>query len=265
MMRTRNPLILHQDENEIAKIRDYVVSWYEKNWKNREIESFCYDLSRPEDRLKIFVLGIFFNCILREDEALQIFKEMEVHGFISLSQLDRFEENVKRVISELEKRDGMSHRILKLQDIVDSVSVAERLFSQESDIVGIYRRMNGPEEFIRYLYDQLSDVKVKLFWLCREYRNLLQIPNEYCYVPDRHVTRFLWNVALISRENNFSLDDCLKISKAMSEHLGNRYFDLPFMRFHQKKCKNRKGCPCEISCRFNPRTDDNLDRFGLPR
>ena len=76
MMRTRNPLILHQDENETAKIRDYVVSWYKKNYREKEIECFEYDLTRPENRLKVFILGIFFNCEFQEQKALDIFREM---------------------------------------------------------------------------------------------------------------------------------------------------------------------------------------------
>jgi len=76
MMKTRNPLILHQDENEITNIRDLIVSWYEKNCKQREIERFEYDLTRPENRLKVFILGIFFNCEFQEKKALDIFREM---------------------------------------------------------------------------------------------------------------------------------------------------------------------------------------------
>ena len=256
MMRTRNPLILYRNENEIAKIRDLVVSRYEKNCKEREIERFEYDLTRPENRLKVFVLGIFFNCEFHEKKALDIFREMDKKGYLRLEELDNFENNLKTTIRSLERRTGRSHNILRTQDIIDSVIVAKDLFSQDGDIVKLYKK-NDPKKFVEYLYSRLSGIKVKLFWICRELRDLLKIPREFCYVPDRHVVRFLWNMKAISREGNLSLDDCFKLSKWMSLHLDNEYFDLPFMRFHQEKCKNQIGCSCEIgNCRFNQRVSN---------
>jgi len=251
MMRTKNPLILHQDENETAKIRDYVVSWYEKNYREKEIERFEYDPIRPENRLKVFILGIFFNCEFHEKKALDIFREMDKKGHLCLEELENFENNLKTTIQSLEHRTGKSHNILRTQDIIDSVIVAKNLFSQDGDIVKLYQE-NDPKKFVEYLYGSLSGIKVKLFWICRELRHLLRIPREFCYVPDRHVVGFLWNVRAISRNSNLSLDDCFKLSRWMSLHLDNEYFDLPFMRFHQGKCKDQIGCPCEIrNCRFN--------------
>jgi len=44
-------------------VRNIVVTWYEEYHKSEEKEVFNYDLSKFEDRLKVFVLGIFLNCI----------------------------------------------------------------------------------------------------------------------------------------------------------------------------------------------------------
>jgi hypothetical protein len=245
-------LWLSKSLDEITRLRDLVVGWYDKNWKDKDPETFAYDLSKPGDRLKVFVLGIFFNCIFREDLALEVFKEIEARDAISPNQLPQFESNVNRAISELQRKDGKSRRTLKLQDIVDSVAVTERLFSREGDVARMYKTINDPRKFVAQLYDDLSGMKVKLFWLCREFRHFLQIPEEYCYVPDSHVRKLLWNTGLISGnvKNNPSLNDCFEISKAMSEYLSNCYFDLPFMRFHQNVCKDEPGCSCEMSCRW---------------
>ena len=249
----RNPLITLQNKEEMRKIRDIAVTWYEKYCKDKEIEFFDYDLSRSEGRLKIFILGIFFNCVFQEGKALDIFNEMEQQGYIDLTKLDDFEVNIKNVIRILERKTGERYGILKMQNLIDSVHAAKKLFSKKDDIIGIYRKQKTPKQFIRFLKQKLQGITIKLFWICREYRDVLKIPKEYCYVPDRHVTRFLYNIKLLSRRKiTYSLEECFKISRAMSEYLDNKYFDLPFMRYHQEKCKDKKGCTCELDCRFNP-------------
>jgi len=255
MMSKRNPLIPDQDKNEMAKIRDLVVSWYEKKCREREIERFDYDLRRLENRLKLFVLGIFFNCIFQEKKALDIFREMDNKGHVRLEELGDFENNLKTTIRSLERTTGKSYKILRTQDIVNSVLIVKDLFSQAGDIVKLYEEKKDPKKFVECLYSSFFGIKVKFFWMCRELRSLLGIPREFCYVPDRHVVRFLWNVKVISRCGNLSLDDCFQLSEWMSLHLDNEYFDLPFMRFHQKKCMDRIGCSCKIgNCRFNQNT-----------
>jgi len=116
----------------------------------------------------------------------------------------------------------------------------------------MFKEMKSPREFVLLLREKLHGVSVKLFWICREYRSLLGIPDEYCYVPDRHVTKFLYNVNMLSKwKNTYSINEYFDISKMMSLYLKNKYFDLPFMRYHQEKCKDRIGCWCEIEkCRF---------------
>ena len=155
-------------------------------------------------------------------------------------------------MQSLQQKTGKSHKVLRTQDLVDSVLVAKDLFSDDGDIVKLYLGKRNPKKFVEYLYSRLFGIKVKLFWICREFRQPLRIPKEYCYIPDRHVVRFLWNVRVISRKGNFTLDDYFQLSKWMSLHFDNEYFDLPFMRFHQEKCKDQIGCSCEIrNCRFN--------------
>jgi len=157
-------------------------------------------------------------------------------------------------MQSLQQRTGKSYKILRTQDLLDSVLVAKDLFSDDGDIVKLYMEKKDPKKFVEYLYSRLSGIKVKLFWICREFRGLLTIPREFCYVPDRHVVRFLWNMKAISRNSNLSLGDCFQLSKWMSLHVNNEYFDLPFMRFHREKCMDRIGCSCEIgNCRFNRR------------
>ena len=56
----KTPLILPISKEEAEKIRDAVVTWYEKQYKDREIEVFDYELSKSEDRLKALIFGIFF-------------------------------------------------------------------------------------------------------------------------------------------------------------------------------------------------------------
>lgn len=256
---------LESKKEELATIRDIVVDWYERKCLDDEIESFDYDLTRYQDRLKIFILGIFFNCVFQEKKALRIFEEMESTGCLQFSELDDFELNLKETIRRLKWKTGRSHGILKMQDLIDSVHTTKRLFSREGDIISIFHDNQEPEDFIQFLYEKLSGVKAKLFWICREYRKLFDIPNEYCYVPDSHVTKFLYNMRFLKRKV-FSLDECLEISRNMSEYLGNEYFDLPFMRYHQVKCKDEKGCTCQIkTCRFNVTTSDRLEDWMKKR
>jgi len=235
------------------EIRDIIVSWYEKNYLDREIEFFDYNLTRKQDRLKIFILGVFFNCIFQEEKALNIFREMEKCGYLELNELDDFETNLKGVMMILEEKTGRSYKILKIQNIIDSVIVLKDMFSMKGDVITIFDEKRDVEKFINYLYRKLSGIKAKLFWICRKCRDLFQISEKYCYVPDSHVTKFLYNVGFLGKRKVFSLDECIEISKNMNKFLGNKYFDLPFMRYHQikcKKCERGKTNRCEIEeCR----------------
>jgi len=248
----KSPLILSQNKEETEKVRNVVVTWYEKHQKDKEKEFFNYDLSKRDDRLKVFILGIFFNCVFQETKALKIFKEMENRGYITLDKLNDFEQNVKNVIKDLRRKTDEKYGILKMQNLVDSVLVAKQVFSKKDDIIGIFKEKNSPREFVVFLREALHGISVKLFWICREYRNLLGIPEEYCYVPDRHVTKFLHNIKFLAKRKPFySLEEYFKISRAMSNYLRNDYFDLPFMRYHQTNCKDKLGCNCEIeNCRW---------------
>jgi len=246
-------------EERFHKIRDVVVHWYETNCLKSEIESFDYDLSKKEGRLKIFILGIFFNCIFQEEKALQIFREMESHGYLEFNELNNFENNIKGVMKNLEMKTGKSWGILKIQSIINSVQALNEIFSKEDDIIEIFNEMGNIEDFIKYLYEKMSDVKAKLLWICRECRDYFHIPVEYCYVPDSHVIKFLYNVRFLRRKGGYSLEDCIEISRNMARFLGNKYFDLPFMRYHQEKCtKCEEGKPskCGIECRLNTKTYD---------
>jgi len=253
----RRPLILPKTKKEMENIRNIVVAWYEdyKKHENDYIKiDFNFDLSKPEDRLKTFILGIFFNCVIQEKKALEIFKEMENRGYLALDKLDDFEPNVKNVIKDLERKNGQKYGILKMQNLVDSVLATKELFQKKDDIIGIFREKKNPREFVIFLKGKLHGISVKLFWICREYRKLLGISDEYCYVPDRHVKKFLYNINFLTRKQPYSLEEYFMISKTMSIYLKNDYFDLPFMRYHQsmcKECENGKKSKCEIkNCRW---------------
>jgi len=235
------------------KVRDIVVDWYEKNCLENEIESFNYDLSKKEDRLKIFILGVFFNCIFQEEKALRLFLEMEKGDYLKLDELDNFEDNFKNVMKELKKKTGNSWKVLKIQNMIDSVQSLKEIFAEEDDIIDILRE-KGVEDSIKYFYETMSGVKAKLLWICRECRNHFQIPEDYCYVPDSHVIKFLYNIGFLRKKTYFSLDECIEISKHMAKFFGNKYYDLPFMRYHQvkcTKCERGKISVCEIKCRFS--------------
>lgn len=250
-------VFLESKKKKFHEIRDFVVNWYEKNCLEREIESFNYDLTKKEDRLKIFVLGVFFNCIFQEEKALEIFREMEKRGYLELDELDDFEGNSKKVIAILEKETGKSHKILKIQSMINSVKALKEMFSKEGDVISIFDEKGNIEEFVRFLYKELSGIKAKLFWICRECRDLFQIPARYCYVPDSHVKKFLYNIGFLSRKDIYSLEEYFAISKNMARFLSNKYFDLPFMRYHQikcKRCEEGKTSKCEIDCRFAPKS-----------
>jgi len=248
---------LEFEKESFHEIRDIVVSWYEKNCLENEIESFDYDLTKREDRLKIFVLAVFFNCVFQEVKALGIFREMEKRGYLELDELDNFESNLKNVMGILKLQTGRSYKILKIQNMIDSVKAIKELFLQEGDIIGIFKEKGNIEEFVKFLFSKLSGIKVKLFWICRECRDLFKISEEYCYVPDSHVTKFLYNIGFLTKRGQFSLEDCIEISRNMARFLGNKYFDLPFMRYHQSncaKCEKGKTTRCEIDCTLSEKS-----------
>lgn len=235
------------------RIRDLVVNWYEKSCLQDEIESFDFDFSKKEDRLRLVTLGIFFNCIFQETKALRLFAEMDKAGYLKLDELGNFEANLKDVMESMERKTRKSWKILKIQNMIDSINALECIFSEEDDIVGLIQE-KGIEGFIKYLYCELSGIKAKLMWICRECRGYFQIPEAYCYVPDSHVNKFLYNIGFINNLKIFSLEECMQISEGMSRVLCNKYFDLPYMRYHQKKCKPcEKGnnVKCEIQCTIN--------------
>lgn len=246
-----------------TRIRDLVLTWYEENCLQREIEHFAFDLSKEEERLKVIMLGVFFNNIFQETRALVLFKEMEKARYLNYQELINFENNLKLVIEGLERQTGQSWGILKIQEIIDSARALVKLPYEEGDVFDILSR-EGAESFIKYLYGILRGTKAKLFWICRESRQHFHIPERYCYVPDSHVNRFLYNIGFLKNFRVFSLDECLQISKDMSLLLGNEYFDLPYMRYHQKKCKNcEKGrkSECQIECRFSNRIETEFKRL----
>jgi len=241
------------EEGRFRKVRDIVVDWYEKNCLENEIESFNYDLSKKEDRLKLFILGVFFNCVFKEKKALKIFSEMERHGYLVFDELDSFESNMKKVLKELEIETGEPWGVLKIQNIIDSIQALKKIFAEEDDVISIFRE-KGVEGSIYYFYERMSEIKAKLLWICRESREYFQIQDEYCYVPDGHVIKFLYNSGFLRRKGAFSMGECLEISREMSKFLGNKYYDLPCMRYHQKKCakcEKGKATLCMIECRFN--------------
>jgi hypothetical protein len=240
----------YSEKHRYSRIRDLVVEWYEKNCLQDENESFAFDLSKKEDRLKVIMLGVFYNCIFQETKALRLFKEMEKAGYLNYQELTNFENNLKHVMRNLERQTVKSWRILKIQNIIDSAKALEELFSEKDDVTDIIER-EGVESFIKYLYKELRGTKAKLMWICRECKNHFQIPEAYCYVPDSHVNKFLYNIGFLENLKVFSLEECLQISKNMSLLLGNKYFDLPYMRYHQKKCRScEKGrkVECQIEC-----------------
>jgi len=257
-MDTRNMFPSEVAEERFHKIRDIVVDWYEKNCLRTEIESFDYDLSKKEGRLKIFVLGIFFNCIFQEKKARQTFSEMERHGYLEIDELDNFEANMKNVIKNLNEKTGRSWKVLKIQDMIDSVRALKEIFSKEDDVIGILREKDV-EDFIKYFYEKMSGIKAKLFWICRECRDHFKISEEYCYVPDSHVISFLYNIRFLERKGVYSLEECIEISRDMAKFFSNKYFDLPFMRYHQemcKKCEQGNESGCKIACRLNRKSDE---------
>ena len=150
------------NEKRFHKIRDFVVDWYEKNCLRTEIESFDYDLSKKEDRLKVFILGIFFNCIFQEKKALKLFSEMESCGYLEFDELDDFEFNIKNVMKSLKEKTGKSWRVLKIQNMIDSVQALKEIFSEEDDIIAIFREKGEIEDFIEHLYKKMSGIKAKL-------------------------------------------------------------------------------------------------------
>lgn len=243
------------------KIRDIVVDWYEKNCLEDEIESFDYDLSKKENRFKIFILGVFFNCVFQEKKALGLFFEMEECGYLKFNELDNFEDNLKNVMKELKRKTGKSWKVLKIQNIIDSVHSLKEIFSKEDDVIGIFRERRHIEEVISYFYEQMTEVKAKLLWICRECREYFNILDEYCYVPDSHVTKFLYNIRFLRKRGTHSLEECIEISKNMAKFFGNPHFDLPFMRYHQErctKCEKGKGIRCEINCKSNRKINSRI-------
>ena len=55
----------------------------------------------------------------------------------------------------------------------------------------------------------------------------------------------------------YSLEECIDISKKMARFLGNKYFDIPFMRYHQsmcRKCEKGKVMKCEIGCSLSEKS-----------
>jgi hypothetical protein len=236
-----------------GKIRDIVVAWYQRNYLEHEIEDFDFDLSEREGRLKLVLLGVFFNCIFQEIKAFRLFGEMEKAGYLEFQELASFEGNLKKTMRKLEAETGNSWKILKVQAMVDSVKSLQIIFSQEGDIEGIIKA-KGINYTINYLYERLSGVKAKLLWICRECKDRYNIPDAYCYIPDSHVNKFLVNIGFLDRYRIFSLEECLHISKRMSVFLGNQYFDLPYMRYHQEMCKQCESGnmqKCQINCRLS--------------
>ena len=234
------------------KIRDMVAAWYECNCLEDEIEDFDFDLSVNEGRLKVIVLGIFFNCIFQETKALTLFKEMEKAGYLTYQELPNFEINLKSVMKRLALSTGKSWKVLKIQNMIDSVSVLHLIMEQDGDIDKVIKA-RGIDYFVRYLYGRLSGVKAKFLWICRECKDYYDIPNAYCYIPDSHVNKFLVNIGFLDEYKIFSLEECLQISKRMSVLLDNQYFDLPYMRYHQARCKRCEANvkqTCKIDCRF---------------
>jgi len=253
-----NAFELEVRKERLHEVRDVVVSWYEKNCLKNEIEFFDYDLTKKEDRLKIFILGVFFNCVFQEKKALDIFKRMEKCGYLEFNELNRFEKNLKETLRILKQKTGRSYKILKVQEIIDSVNVLKQLFSEENDMIGVFNEKEDVEDFIKFLYSKLPGIKVKIFWICRECRNLFKIPEKYCYVPDSHVRKFLCNIGFLKKKRTYSLEEYIEISKNMARFLKNKYFDLPFMRYHQKncsKCETGKKVKCKLECKFT--TDRN--------
>lgn len=237
------------------------MSWYEDTCKENEAECFDYDLSKRGNRLKVFILGIFFNCIFKEEKAIRIFEEMEKNDYFEIDELKNFENNLKKTQNQLKQRTGRSHKFLKVQNLVDSVKMAGGIFSEEGDLITIFENSENTEHFLEILFNRLSGVKVKLFWICREFKDFLDISNEFCYVPDSHVAKFLYNIRFLRKKGPFSLEDYMQISRNMALYLDNKYFDLPYMRYHQEKCSKTKGCPCVITnCRFN-QNKSTLENF----
>ncbi len=248
----RNKVPSEVTEEKAHRIRDIVVDWYEKNRLRTETECYHYDLSKKEGRVKIFILGIFYNCIFQEKKAIRIFSEMEKRGYLETDRLDDFETNIKNVMKGLNEKTGRSWKVLKIQNMIDSIRALEEIFSKEDDIIGILREKDV-EDFINYLYEKMSGIKAKLFWICRECRGYFKISEKYCYVPDSHVISFLYNVGFLDRKGVYSLVECIDISRNMAKFLGNKYFDLPFMRYHQemcKKCEQGNESACKIDCRL---------------
>ena len=124
-----------------------MVDWYEKNPVETTIKSPKHDLKNREGRLKTFILAVFYNCIFQEEIALQIFVKMEEHGYLELSQLSNFETNMKDVLSTLQTRTGKSRKVLTMQRILDSVRGLQEIFSQEDDVVALYRTQGSVEDF----------------------------------------------------------------------------------------------------------------------
>ncbi|KXA90248.1 hypothetical protein AKJ57_04280 [candidate division MSBL1 archaeon SCGC-AAA259A05] len=114
---------------------------------------------------------------------------------------------MKKAQNKLKRETGKSHKFLKVQNLVDSVKIAGEIFSEKGDIIAIFESSENTQDFLETLFNRLSGVKVKLFWICREFKDFLDISDEFCYVPDSHVTKFLYNIRFLRKEGPFSLKD----------------------------------------------------------